>query len=299
MEIDLTSMFSIENMGKEILNRIPDLILVKGPESHILWANQAFQDYYGMSNEELTGMVDSPISKPDYTLQYIKDDAYVFSTGKTLNIKEEPVTRHDGVIRYFDTIKSAVHDSSGKIIMTIGISRDVTEQKEISEILSIRDKALMTASEGILITSADAENNNVAIFANEGFARLTGYNSEEVLGKNCRFLQGENTSKETSNQIKKCITEHKNFEGEILNYKKDGTPFWNLLRITPVFNEKKEVTQFIGFQTDITQRKQAEQEMVKSLDSLKRMNGFMIDRELKMVELKKEIQAYRDNNPPL
>ncbi len=133
MEINHTNKFLTDNIAVEILNLIPDLILVKGPESRIVWANKAFQDYYGMNDDQLQGMIDSPINKPDYTLQYIKDDEYVFTSGKVLNVKAEPVTRHDGVVRYFNTIKSPMRDSSGTIVMTIGISRDVTEQQEVNK----------------------------------------------------------------------------------------------------------------------------------------------------------------------
>lgn len=280
--------FSITDISENLLNLMSDLVLVKGPESHILWANKAFQDYYGMTNEQLQGMIDSPITKPDYTLQYIKDDQYVFSTGETLNIPEEPVTRHDGVVRYFNTIKSAIRNEEGDIIMTIGISRDVTDRKEAEEQLRLHNKALESSTEGILITDAEKGSNRI-IYANEGFSLLTGYTSEEVMGKNCSFIQGKDTDKNTVAEIRACIADGKKFEGEILNYRKDGTEFWNFLRIMPVVDEKGAATQFIGFQTDITQRKKVEEEMRKALINLEKMNSFMVDRELKMVELKKRV----------
>ncbi|TAE50164.1 MAG: PAS domain S-box protein, partial [Oscillatoriales cyanobacterium] len=80
-----------EQKYHQILDSIADMVLVKGPESKIVWANQAFRDYYGMTEEELQGIVDAPFSNPDNTLQYIKDDAFVFETGQTLQIAEEPV----------------------------------------------------------------------------------------------------------------------------------------------------------------------------------------------------------------
>lgn len=133
MSSEQKEQFSIRNIAETLLNLIPDLVLVKGPQSHILWANKAFQEYYGMSNEKLQGLIDSPITKPDITQQYVKDDEYVFTTGKTLDIPSEPVTRFDGEIRYFNTIKSAVRDANGNVIMTIGISRDITAKKVADE----------------------------------------------------------------------------------------------------------------------------------------------------------------------
>lgn len=292
MEPIKTKQFEIKDISERLLNLLSDLVLVKGPQSHIVWANKAFQEYYGMTNEALQGMIDSPITEPDQTLQYIKDDEYVFTTGKTLDIKEEPVTRHDGVIRYFNTIKSAMRDESGNVVMTIGISRDITERKSAEEKLQLQNKALQSSSEGILI--ADSNNGeNIIIFTNEGFTNLTGYSAQEAIGKNCRFLQGKDTNPETIVEIRKCIAEHKNFEGEILNYKKDGTPFWNLLRITPVLDDSGKLTQFIGFQTDITKRKNAEDQTKEALQNLEKMNNFMVDREVKMIELKNEIEELK------
>lgn len=131
--------FDISTMGETLLDMIPDMILVKGPESHILWANAAFQKYYGMNNEQLAGMIDAKVSKPDFTQQYIRDDNMVFTTGNTLDIPEEPVTRYDGEVRYFNTIKSAIKNHEGKVIMTIGISRDITDRKIAEE---LEEKAL-------------------------------------------------------------------------------------------------------------------------------------------------------------
>jgi PAS domain S-box-containing protein len=107
---------------RQILDSITDMVLVKGPQSKILWANKAFCDFYGMSVEQLKGIVDSPVNKPDYTQQYIKDDAYVFSQGRVLDIPEEPVTRHDGEVRIFHTVKYPIFDEHGRVIMSVGVS---------------------------------------------------------------------------------------------------------------------------------------------------------------------------------
>jgi len=107
---------------RQILDSITDMVLVKGPESKILWANKAFCDFYGMTVEQLQGIIDSPVNKPDYTQQYIKDDAYVFSQGRVLDIPEEPVTRYDGEVRIFHTVKYPIFDEHGRVIMSVGVS---------------------------------------------------------------------------------------------------------------------------------------------------------------------------------
>ncbi len=135
-----------EQKYQQILDAITEMVLVKREKSRIVWANRAFRDYYNMTNQQLEDLIDASFNEPDYTLQYIKDDAYVFDTGNTLDI-EEPVTRYDGEVRLFNTIKSAIRDEDGKTILTVGISRDITDRKAAEECLrrseqKITEKAL-------------------------------------------------------------------------------------------------------------------------------------------------------------
>jgi PAS domain-containing protein len=81
---------------QQVLDAIPDLVLVKGPKSRIVWANKAFRTYYCMSNEQLRDLIDSPLVEPDITQTYIQDDTKVFTTGQVLDIPMEPVKRYDG-----------------------------------------------------------------------------------------------------------------------------------------------------------------------------------------------------------
>ncbi|MDB9509768.1 PAS domain-containing protein [Kamptonema animale CS-326] len=117
-----------EQKYHQILDALTEMVLVKGPQSRIVWANKAFRDYYGLTNEQLRDMIDAPFNEPDYTLQYIRDDAYVFETGKTLEI-EEPVTRYDGKVQMFNTIKSVIRNEVGETILTVGVSRDISDRK--------------------------------------------------------------------------------------------------------------------------------------------------------------------------
>ncbi|MDY6939208.1 MAG: PAS domain-containing protein [Cyanobacteriota bacterium] len=135
-----------EQKYQQILDAITEMVLVKREKSRILWANRAFRDYYNMSNQQLEDLIDSSFNEPDYTLQYIKDDTYVFETGNSLEI-EEPVTRYDGEVRLFSTIKSPIRDANGKTILTVGVSRDITARKAAEEGLrrseqEIKEKAL-------------------------------------------------------------------------------------------------------------------------------------------------------------
>jgi len=102
---------------------------------------------------------------------------------------------------------------------------------------------------------SDAQNPKVPIvFASQGFYDLTGYGASEVIGYNCRFLQGQDTDKDTVAQISEAVQDQRGITTHILNYKKDGTAFWNMLMITPVLNENMNVQYFIGVQMDVTEK---------------------------------------------
>lgn len=122
-----------ERLHTQILDAVSEMILSKDPNSRIVYANKAFRDFYGMTMEELRGIIDAPFNEPGYTQQYLSDDAYVFRTGNTLNIPQEPVTRHDGQVRLFHTIKSPIFGADGRVVLSVGVSRDITEQKETEE----------------------------------------------------------------------------------------------------------------------------------------------------------------------
>jgi PAS domain S-box-containing protein len=113
---------------RQVLDAIPDLVLVKGPGSRIYWANKAFRDYYGMTNEELHGIIEAEFALPDQTPKYIKDDSYVFNTGRVLEIPQELVRGGSGEVRIFHTVKSPLRDESDRIMLTVGVSRDITEK---------------------------------------------------------------------------------------------------------------------------------------------------------------------------
>jgi PAS domain S-box-containing protein len=121
--------------------------------------------------------------------------------------------------------------------------------------LCLRNRALSAISQGVLIT--DAQRN--VTYANAAFETISGYSEAEMLGRSCSVLQGPQTDPVVVQSIHHAMVAQSSFHGEVLDYRKDGEPFWNELSITPVFDVGGELTQFVGVQRDITERKQAEQ----------------------------------------
>jgi PAS domain S-box-containing protein len=130
-------------------------------------------------------------------------------------------------------------------------------EQALAEQLALKDRALDVAAEGITIADARLPARPL-IYANDGFERLTGYPIGEVLGRNCRFLQGPDSDPAAVAAIRTAVAEERQCVVEILNYRRDGSSFWNRLSITPVRDESGEVTHYIGIQSDVTARREAE-----------------------------------------
>jgi len=112
---------------------------------------------------------------------------------------------------------------------------------------------------GIVITDATRIDNPI-IYANPFFEEFTGYHSDEILGRNCRFLQGRDTCKSAIRRMRGTLIQNKGFEETILNYKRDGTPFWNRLTVAAIKDADGEIHNYVGIQEDITARINAEAE---------------------------------------
>jgi sigma-B regulation protein RsbU (phosphoserine phosphatase) len=146
---------------------------------------------------------------------------------------------------------------------------DSPRREDPEALVRLKDRALSATAEGITIADARQKDQPI-IYANAAFERLTGYRPEYVLGRNCRFLQGPDTDPRTRETIRRAVRRAEPCTVEILNYRQDGTTFWNRLSITPVRNERGEVTHFIGVQSDVTARRRAEEELRATRDELAR-----------------------------
>lgn len=142
----------------------------------------------------------------------------------------------------------------------ISVCRDITERKGIEEILRLRNRAIAASNNGIIITDARIPAQPI-IYVNPAFERMTGYSAAEILGKNCRFLQGKENKQPELERLRTAIRQQENCTVLLRNYRKDGSLFWNELSISPIHDDDGVLTHFVGIQIDITERKQAEEEL--------------------------------------
>ena len=109
-----------------------------------------------------------------------------------------------------------------------------------------------------MVLSDPNQRDNPIVFANRAFLRMTGYERHEIVGRNCRFLQGPESDPDTLDQIRHAIRGRSEIATELLNYRRDGTTFWNALFISPVFDKAGSLVYFFASQLDVSRRRDAE-----------------------------------------
>jgi PAS domain S-box-containing protein len=120
----------------------------------------------------------------------------------------------------------------------------------------LRGGALDALYQGVLVTDARAPDNPI-VYANDAFLELTGYRRDEIVGRNCRLLQGRGTDERTVEELRKALADDQPFFGQLLNFRRDGTPFWNALSIVPLHDDEGVTSHHLASQTDVTSLREA------------------------------------------
>ena len=195
----------------------------------------------------------------------------VESTKETINQAIRTVNRFDhtyrvivrGEPRFIHEIGCVYTDHAGQPYRISGTAQDVTETILAEQAIRLRERAIGAASQGIVI-SDHLDPDHPLVYVSAGFERMTGYQSAEVLGRNCRFLQGKETSADAVARIRAVIQAEESCTVEVLNYRKDGSSFWNELSLSPIRDDAGKVTHYVGVQTDITPRRILEEQVLRA-----------------------------------
>jgi PAS domain S-box-containing protein len=257
-----------------VASRTDNIVIITDPKGRIEWVNDAFTRITEYRLDEVRGSTPgSFLQGPDTdeaTVAYMREQLI-----RGLGFRVELINYNKAGRKYWLQIEvQPFYKDSGELAGFTAIESDITERKRTEEGLRLRDRAMGAAAEGIVI-SDPTQPGNPLIYVNDGFGRLTGYSRDEVLGRNCRFLQGAGTDPAVLEQIRVSIRERRDCLVELLNYRKDGTPFWNRLSITPLRDAQGRLTHFVGVQSDITARKLAEERLAAANAEILASNNRM------------------------
>jgi two-component system cell cycle sensor histidine kinase/response regulator CckA len=221
--------------------------------------NPAAERTFGFPAAEVLGRHPFEILVPPSARPHVADLLARLRAGD-MNVHgtNENVTK-DGRVITCEWHNTPLFGPDGTFEGHLALAQDVTDRKEAERALHLRDRAIQAVVAGILITDPNQPDNPIT-FASPGFERMTGYSQEELLGRNCRFLQGKDTDPSAVARVRAAIRGKEACAVELLNYRKDGTPFWNALSIAPIRDDAGRLTHFVGVQTDVTARRGLEEQ---------------------------------------
>jgi PAS domain S-box-containing protein len=257
--VDLSERYEdVQVRFQRLFDATNDAIFVVDPTTdEITECNPAACDLMGYTRERLRSLAPTEAIHPDDHERFQSFLQTVQEAGEGWTDDLTCLTKA-GDQRQLEVSAATIGDTDQSQI--IFSARDVTERKGYERELELKSLAMDEAPVGITISDPDQEDNPM-VYVNDGFETVTGYSEAEALGRNCRFLQGEGTQERSIAEMRDAIDAAEPVSVELRNYRKDGSQFWNRVTIAPVRDGTGTLTNYIGFQEDVTERKNREQEL--------------------------------------
>jgi diguanylate cyclase (GGDEF)-like protein/PAS domain S-box-containing protein len=273
----LTSMQAHHNLQQNearlrtLVQTIPDLVWVKDPAGVYLACNAGIERLCGALEADIVGKTEYDFFGKDEADNFTFHDRRAMESRKSCTNEEWLTFVDNGYRGLFETIKTPMLDHSGKVIGVVGIARDITERYLAEEQRRITATAF-EAQDGIAITGAD----RVILKINSAFTQMTGYTSEDAVGKTLRELLLKH------DEPMRPVGGDGSWQGEVQNRRRSGENFPAWMSVTAVKDDRDEVTHYVVTMTDITARKEAERAIahLAFYDSLTRLPNrrLLLDR---------------------
>ncbi|MCQ8104604.1 PAS domain S-box protein [Methylomonas sp. SURF-2] len=250
-----TALAQKEGYQRALLDNFPFGVWLKDPQSRFLAVNQVFARSFGAPNPDaLIGKTDYDIAGKNFADAYRADDAAVMLSRRQ-KITEEQIVGADGQ-KWVETFKAPVIEESGTLLGTVGFFRDISERKSVEIQLRIAATAF-ESQESMVIT----DHETVILKVNRAFTDLTGYMTEEVVGKKMNILRSGIHDAGFYDDMWSIIAKTGYWQGEIWNRRKNGDTYPEWLTITAVKDNTGRITHYVGSMQDITSRKEIEEEV--------------------------------------
>ncbi|MDJ0578030.1 MAG: PAS domain S-box protein [Xenococcaceae cyanobacterium MO_234.B1] len=270
-----------------------DLFCLAGTDGYFKRVNPAFEKVIGYSQEELLSQPFINFVHPDDRETSLAEMGKLTKGTPTVSF-ENRYRCSDGSYKWLAWNAFPLPEEG----VLYAVARDITERKEVEQRLRLQERAIAASQNAIVIADARQPDYPI-IFVNPAFERITGYRAAEVIGRNCRFLQGQDRSQPELVELRECLKTGKNCTVVLGNYRKDGSLFWNKLSISPISDEGGRLTHYLGIQTDVTERIESERTLKQQLAAVEAaIDGIAIlDTEERYIYLNKshlQLFGYED-----
>jgi PAS domain S-box-containing protein len=264
-----------------IVESSDDAIIGKDLNSIITSWNRGAERIFGYTASEMVGTSILRLIPAD---RWDEEDQILakIKCGESVEHFETLRQTKDGRLIDVSVTASPIKDATGKPIGVSKVARDITERKRAEQQLTLLNICVSNLNDIVLVTEADPidEPGPRIVFVNEAFERITGYTSAEALGRNPRFLQGEKTDRRTLMEIREALAHGQPIRRQIINYGKDGTQYWLDIDIVPILDAAGKCTHFAAIERDITESKQAEEQIAEQAAFLDKARDAILVRDL-------------------
>ena len=249
-----------------LLDQVNNGVLALDNDGKIIYWNKYAEKLHGWKKEEVIGKYPAEFLLTEESLVQLDHFTREFELGKQWS-GELMLLRKDGSKFPAYATYSLLYDTERKIIGTVAVSVDITEQKKAEELvmqskeqLLLQSTALESAANAIAITDIDG----IIKWANPAFCKLTGYSEEEIIGSKPNLLKSGKMSDEYFADLWNTVLSGNVWRGELINKRKDGTLYDEEMTITPVKNLKGEITHFVTVKEDVTREKELQRQIFQA-----------------------------------
>ncbi len=237
---------------RNVVDTVPNPIFIKNGQGQFVFANEALADVYGSSVEEIIGKRDEDfIHTAEEAEMFRATDRQVLLTLEEVFIDDHEAVDAQGRVRWYQTVKRPIYSPGDNTYYVLGVATDITERKATEQKLRLQSVALESAPNAIVIMDREGK----IQWINPAFTLLTGYTTEEAVGKICQELTAVDASSSIYQEIHEAMAQGRIWRGELQGRRKDGTLYFEEMTITPVHDDQEEMSHFVAIRQDITQRK--------------------------------------------